>query len=121
MSIRYRALSATGDYTFGHGSANFLVDSAAAVAQFVLTRLKLSQGEWFLDVTEGTPWATQVLGTGTRSLYDLAIQQRVLTTPGKLVTSMTNYSSSRDPTTRKLTVDMTIDTPFGATQVQATL
>ena len=91
--MRYRELSPTGDYLFGAGGQNFLVDSPEMVAQSVLTRLRLWSGEWFLDVTEGTPWMTQILGENTKSLYDLAIQSRVLQTQG--VTGIKDYSSSR--------------------------
>lgn len=37
-----------GDMVWGHGDRDMLVDSPTAVAQAVLTRLKLWQGEWFL-------------------------------------------------------------------------
>ena len=117
--MRYRALSPSGDYTFGQGQANFLINSPAAVAQSVMTRLKLWLGEWFLDNTEGTPWLTEVLGTGTKPLYDMAIRSRVLQTPG--VTGITNYSSSLDPKSRNLSVNMTINTQYGAAPVAVVL
>lgn len=109
--MRYRALSATGDYTFGQGEANFLINSAEAVAQSVLTRLRLWEGEWFLDQTLGTPYTQEILGYNTAALYDLAIQDQVLATTG--VTGITNYSSSRDAVTRALTVTMNITTIYG--------
>lgn len=117
--MRVRAQDANGDMTFGHSLANYLVDSPAAVAQSVLTRLRLLRGEWFLDKTAGTPWATQVLGKGTRPLYDLAIQQRILATNG--VTGYSNYSSSLDPGTRALTVNVTISTRYGVAPVSTSL
>ena len=125
---RYRALSEDYDYTFGAGVANFLVDTPAMVAQSVLTRLRLWRGEWFLDVTEGTPWMQEVLSAdikNTKSLYDLAIQNRVLQTAG--VVSISNYSSSvplnEDGTpSRKLSISMSIDTLYGTTdEVKVTL
>jgi hypothetical protein len=116
--LRYRALSATGDYTFGQGEANFLINSPAAVAQSVLTRLRLWEGEWFLDQTLGTPYTQQILGYNTAGLYDLAIQQQILNTPG--VTSITQYSSSVDPETRALTINAAINTQYGPTAVTNT-
>ena len=113
--MRYRQLSSSGDYTFGQGQANFLINSPAAVAQAVKTRLALWAGEWFLDTTVGTPWTTQVLGKNTQSLYDMAIRARVLATPG--VTSIANYSSSFDSIARSLAVNMTINTQYGSTTV----
>ena len=113
--MRYRALTADGDYSFGQGGFNFLVNNPACVAQSVKTRLLLFTGEWFLDKTEGTPWATSVLGTGTKALYDRAIQDRVLDTAG--VTSIDDYSSTLDPISRHLSIAMTISTAFGQASV----
>ena len=113
--MRYRALSADGDYTFGQGEANFLVNSPACVAQAVQTRLLLFTGEWFLDTTEGTPWKEKVLGTGTKAFYDRAIQERVLATEG--VSSIDDYSSALDPVTRHLSISMTITTIYGSVSI----
>jgi hypothetical protein len=55
--MRYRKLDANGDYTFGGGSNDFLVNTPETVAQAVMTRLNLLQGEWFLDTTAGMPWS----------------------------------------------------------------
>jgi hypothetical protein len=85
------------------------------VAQSVLTRLRLWEGEWFLDQTRGTPYTQEILGYNTETLYDLAIQQQILNTPG--VTAITNYSSSRDPSTRALTVTADINTLYGPTSI----
>lgn len=115
--MRYRRLTATGDYQFGHGGADFLVDSRECVAQEVLTRLWLMQGEWFLDVTEGTPYATRVLGENTKPYYDLALQERVLSTVGVL--SIANYASTLN--NRRLSVTMNINTQFGQTPIEAVL
>ena len=117
--MRVRALDENGDYTFGRGAGNFLVNSPAAVAQCVKTRLGLKQGEWFLDTAAGTPWDTQVLGYGTAALRDNAIKNVVLGTPG--VTSIDAYSSTFDPATRAFTVQMTISTQYGATTVATTV
>lgn len=115
--MRYRALSATGDYTFGQGQANFLVNTPAAVAQYVQTRLLLWAGEWFLDKTEGTRWSTNVLGKNTKALYDLEIQARVLQTPD--VQKIDNYASSLSG--RSLTISMGLETTFGPTTLQVFL
>jgi hypothetical protein len=115
--MRYRALSSDGDYTFGQGNANFLINSPEAVAQSVLTRLKLAQGEWFLDVNEGTPYATQILGKTTQSQRDAAIRSRILGTLG--VNSILQYSSV--VVDRIYNVTATIDTIFGPTTVTTSL
>ena len=111
--MRYRALSPTGDFTIGQSAANFLVNSPAAVAQAVKTRLGLATGEWFLDTTDGTPYSTQILGTNTQGMYDSAIQERILGTPG--VTGIVSYYSGLD-SKRVLTVEVTINTQYGVAE-----
>ncbi len=117
--MRYRTLSATGDYVFGAGRAEFLVDIPNTVGQAVKTRLGLAVGEWFLDTEEGTPYATQILGTGTTTLYDQAIQERILATQG--VVSIEEYASVLDRSTRNLHVDVLINTIYGEVQVSTSL
>lgn len=113
--MRYRALDANGDYSFGRGQNNFLVNSPAAVAQAVQTALLLFQGEWFLDSSVGMPWLTQVVGTGTQGLYDQAIKNVVLQVQG--VNAIISYSSSLNTAKRHLSVTMTISTIFGQAQL----
>ena len=110
--MRYRALDANGDYQFGRPGI-FLVNSSAAVAQAVLTRLKLWTGEWFLDSTEGTPYLDQIIGYGTQGTRDIAIKQRILGTTG--VNSILSYSSS--VINRIMTVTVLIDTIYGQTTI----
>jgi hypothetical protein len=113
--MRVRALDENGDMTFGRGSGNFLANTPAAVAQCIVTRLGLIQGEWYLDKTAGTPWSTKVMGAGTAPTRDIAIKQAVLGTPGMV--SIDAYSSILDPITRKFTVTMDVTTQYGATTV----
>ena len=110
--MRVRALSPTGDYTWGQGGNNYLVDSPAAVGQLVATTLRLWQGEWFLDVLYGTPWLQQILGqSGAKSVVDIIIQSVILgTQPAGCVTQIVSYSSALSG--RGLTINATIDTQF---------
>lgn len=117
--MRYRKLSTTGDYVFGQGKNEFYVNVPDAVAQAVKTRLLLLTGEWFLDKTEGTPYSSEVLGTGTQTLYNLAIRNRILDTQG--VTGISSYSSNINPATRELDISATISTVYGQTPVQVYL
>jgi hypothetical protein len=101
-----------GDMTFGKGGANFLIDNPTAVAQAILTRLCLWQGEWFLNLQEGTPWMQQVLGHPYGGqVPDSAIRQRITTTP--YVTSIANYVSTFDRTSRFFSVSCEVYTSFG--------
>lgn len=114
--MRVRPLSASGDYTIG---VPFLVNSKQAVAQKINTRLKLWEREWFVDLTKGTPYFSQALGERSSRNPDAVIKQRILGTLN--VTAITAYSSSFDPTTRKLTIAASVDTPFGVAQITAAL
>lgn len=117
--MRVRALDASGDYTFGRGAANFLIDTPAAVAQLVRTRLGLLRGEWFLDVTEGFDLAGKVQGYQAAAARDIEIRRVILETPG--VTSITSYSSAVDPVTRKMTMQATVATAYGETTIEAAI
>lgn len=111
--MRVRPLSPTGDYTFGQP---WLVNSPQAAAQVISTRLKLWLGEWFIDTTDGTPWATQVLGERYNRTPDAAIKRRILGSPGVL--SIVSYSSTFSGGARRtLTVQATVQTVFSVTPV----
>jgi hypothetical protein len=120
MTFRYRRLSDNladplrvgGDMTFGHSQRDFLVDSPTAVAQSVYTRLRLWQGEFFLNLQEGMPWMQEVLVHSAGSgLPDSAIRARILSTP--FVTRIEDYSSFWEPTNRLFTVSCKLWTAFG--------
>lgn len=115
--MKYRALDESGDMRFGHGLADLLINSPEAVGQAVKTRLLLLKGEWFLDVTEGTPYATEILGRNTAATRDAAIRRRILRTQG--VTDIVSYSSAL--VGRSFSVSATINTVYGQTTVEASL
>lgn len=89
------------------------------VAQTVTTRLRLFLGEYFRDITDGTPWFEQVLGKGS-SLEgkEAAIKNRIVRTGG--VTQLTSFSTDFNINTRTYTVNAGILTPFGTTQIIVT-
>lgn len=114
--MRYRRLDANGDMVMGHGHADYLKDCPECVGQAVATRLRLLAGEWFIDLTEGTPYTPAVLGKHTKDSYDFVIRDRVLRTQGVL--NIAEYESLFDGETRKLTVNITIDTVYGPAAIQ---
>jgi hypothetical protein len=114
--MRYRKLSPTGDYLLGQ-AGQFLVDSPEVVAQAIQTRLLLSTGEWFLDLTEGTPYSTEILGTGTQGSRDQAIKERILDTPG--VVELVSYSSAVED--RRFSVSARVSTIYGPTTINVNL
>jgi hypothetical protein len=117
--MRYRMEDANGDYTFGLGLANFHVNSPAAVALAIKTRLMLWQGQYFADKTAGVPWDTQVIGFNPASLYDAIIKDEIAATPG--YASLVSYSSSVNAA-RGLSITALVDTIYsGKATVAVTL
>lgn len=88
-----------------------LADSPECVAQAVVTRLRLLAGEWFVDLQEGIPLPTHVLGKHTPQTYDPIIRARILKTEG--VAALVRYESLFDTETRRLTVNATLRTVYG--------
>jgi hypothetical protein len=104
---------------FGQGLANFYINSAYGVGQKVVTRLKLIQGEWFLDNSAGTPWFTEIFGYTNPTVRDLVIKNVILTTDN--VNELISYTSSVNPTTRNFDVTAEIGTTFGPVTISTSL
>lgn len=117
--MQYRKLDAKGDMSFGHGGASYLKNSPLCVGQAVVTRLRLLREEWFLDLTEGTPYSPLVLGKHTKASYDMAIRERVLNTEG--VVNIESYESIFEPESRNLTIMLTVNTIYGPAKIQEIL
>lgn len=115
--MRTRPLSPLGDFTIGQP---WFVNSPQAVEQTIGTRLKLWLGEWFMDVTDGTPYLTEILGERYNKNPDAAIKRRILGTPG--VTQLVSYSSSfSGSATRILTVNATVQTLYSTTPISVSI
>lgn len=117
--MKYRKLDANDDYTFGGNLASFWIDQPEAPVQAVKTRLMLQQGEWFLDLRDGTPWKTRVLGKYTSATRDPVLRRRILGTQG--VTGIASYGSQFNPNTRQYDMQAVINTVYGTTPIQETL
>lgn len=115
--MKVRKISASGDYQMGHGAIDFSQDTPEAVAQNVMTRLALWRGTWFIDTTDGTPWLQEILGK--HEAVDVVLRSRILETPG--VTSIDSFESILDPNRRSLSINATISTRYGQTQLQGDL
>ena len=113
--MKYRKLDKNGDSCFGHGQCDFLKDSAEAVIQSVLTRLKLWRGEWYLDTSEGTPYMQEILGRNTEASSVASLKRRILETEG--VKDIVSMSAYQDPQTRKAKFEIVLDTIFGEVKV----
>ena len=82
--MKVRKLTVSGDYRLGHGDKDFLIDNAEGVAQNVMTRLALWQGQWFINNYEGTSWIQHFLDK--HNAVDQVIRTRIFDTPGVLTT-----------------------------------
>ena len=109
--MRYRRLDKNGDYSFGQSRADFWHDVPDAVAQLVVTRFAMWQGEWWLDLADGTPYKTAVLGKYTSGTRDPVLRFRALDTPG--VAELVSYSSDLNRDTRFFGVVMDVATVYG--------
>lgn len=112
--MRYRKMDAGGDYVFA-GNSPFLIDTPEAVAQAVLTRLRLFTKEWFLDQRIGLD-KDRILGYGTAATRDREVQRRILLTAN--VTRLRRYYSTVE--NRRFRVVANIDTTFGPAVVEGT-
>lgn len=113
--MRYRALDENGDYTFGQNKQNFVLQ-AEAVAQAVLTKLKLYTGEWWEDLTDGFPLWTHIIGKrNTKEIVDKMVQNRILEVIH--VKNIIEYESTWDNSQRAYSFSCRIDTAFGETKL----
>lgn len=109
--MKIRKLDTNGDIHFGYGDADFISDSAQTVAQKVVQRLRLWEGEWFLDVTAGTPWKARVLGRKYSKNIVQIIKQRIEETEG--VQSVSSLDVSFEGNSRNLKINAHIMTEWG--------
>ncbi len=114
MTFRYRKLDVNGDMCFGHGNGDYYIDSPAAVAQSIKTRLSLWVSEWFLNVNEGTDWMNVVGQVGAYNVRDTIIRTRILQTP--YVNSLYDWKS--EIFNRKYSASGKVVTTFGTAELE---
>ena len=106
-----RLLDADGDIST---SGQQFATGREEIAQTVQTRLRLFLGEYFRDVTDGTPWWESILGKeGTLSSKEAIIKSRIIRTEG--VEQLIEFSTDFDINTRAYSVSAGILTPYGET------
>ena len=105
-----RRLDSTGDIAT---SGKQFVTGADEIAQTVKTRLGLFLGEYFRDITDGTPWFQSILGKGSSvANKEAQLRRRIVRTKGVL--KLTKFETSFDVQTRKYTVNVSALTNDGA-------
>ena len=80
----------TGEPLFGSGQANFIADKLA-VAQIILMTLRLLFGEWWENLSLGTPLFQKMLGTNSSQAAVSALLQQIITACPYVV-SLSNVS-----------------------------
>jgi hypothetical protein len=108
MSI-VRALTLTGDWTYGAGLNNYL-SNQSALAQQIGCRLISFLGDCFFDLGAGIDWFNLLGGKNTVAL-ELAIRTTILNTPN--VTGLVNVSLNLVDVSRTFSVSYTITSSFG--------
>lgn len=92
------------------------ISGQSEVAQTVLTRLRLFLGEYFRDVTDGTPWYEQILGKFVNlNAAEAALRARIANTPG--VVRLISFSADFNIGNRQYSVTAGILTEFGLEEV----
>jgi hypothetical protein len=76
-----RRLTATGDWTFGHGRNDYLTRSKE-IEQNVVTRLKSFKNDWFADIEAGVDWDRLFSERGNQDAIRRAVERTVLKTTG---------------------------------------
>ena len=112
--MKYRRMDENGDYIFGLNEQGFLKDNEA-VAQAILTKIKLLKGEWWEDVNEGTPLFESILGIGavqgSKNAIDLIIRDRILSVEN--VETISYFKSEIDNASRTYMLYCDVETKLG--------
>lgn len=88
----------------------------AEIAQTIRTRLRLFLGEYFRDITDGTPWFETVFPKNTTIVQkEAALKRRILNTPG--VNQILIFQPDYDVTTRVFSVTAAVLTKYGVVEL----
>lgn len=112
--MRVRRLDGGGDLVT---RGQMFLSGREAIAQTVVTRLKLFLGEYFRDVTDGTPWFQQILGKPENlNAVEAILRNRIVRSPG--VVRLLSFGMQFDLATRTLSVQSEVLTVYGEQDVQ---
>lgn len=106
-----RALSPSGDWTFGKGLNNYL-SANACIEQNISTRLSLFLGECFFAAEQGVDW-WNLLGGKNQVAINLAVNATILGNPETSgVTGILQTSVNLNRSTRELTINYKVTTVY---------
>lgn len=119
----YRRQDKNGDYILGQGTSQFLT-GVDAVAQAILTWIKLLYGEWWENVNEGTPLWQSILGQpgseDNLNSIDNIIKDRILSVRQdgiSLVSSIDSYERTYNTNTRSYNFTAIVTTIYSESVV----
>lgn len=111
--MRVRRLDESGDLVT---RGQMFLAGREAIAQTVVTRLKLFLGEYFRDVTDGTPWFQQILGKFENiNAVEAILRNRIARTQG--VVRLLSFDLQFDLDARTLSVQSRVLTIYGEQDV----
>lgn len=112
--MKYRKLTATGDYSFGGNQTDY-IEGANAVGQAVKTKLLLFYQEWWEDLGLGIPMFQSFIGQTNpetiKTSLSMVIENRILEVPE--VKSVENVEIHIDRRTRSMSFDIDVVTANG--------
>lgn len=107
MTMTFRNLDASGDWTFGQGLGNYITDNAA-IGLNIKTRILSWVGDCFFDQLAGIDWNNRLGSKNTRQLLEIDLRRVILQSYG--VTGITAFNTVL--TDRKFSASYTINTIF---------
>ena len=111
------AVNGAWDPQRGQGLQNFLAD-LDAVAQIIRSTLLLLQGEWFANLSIGTPLFQSILGVpNTTAGVGLILRARILSVP--YVNDIENLVVTYSGTSRQYSFSCLVLTQFGSIPISS--
>jgi len=105
-------LTSSHDIDLSTGDLNLFSNIENLAVQMVKINLLLFKGEWFRDVSIGIPYIQEIFGNkDTKSAADANIKSTILNTDN--IRSITNYTSTINPSTRTFLVIFSAITDSG--------
>lgn len=115
--MRVRALSGSGDWTFGKGQNDYKTANAA-IAQAIQSRLLSFLGDCFFDSGAGIDWFN-LLGSKNEIALNLAVSATILNTQdpsGNFPITRLNQLSINLDSNRKVTISYNVTTVYTGVQ-----
>ncbi len=112
--MRVRRLGSDGDLVT---RGKMFLSGREAIAQTIVTRLKLFLGEYFRDVNDGTPWFQNILGKFENiNAVEALLRNRIARSPG--VVRLLSFNMQFDLETRSLSIQTQVLTKYGEQDIQ---